>query len=91
MTKKEFEIARSYLPRYMEILELLGIEPLFRESDIVQRYSRFPKSARVESSFYGLKSTTILDRQPTSGPLVWLAGHVLGAPDQRISTVPSAM
>lgn len=27
----------------------------------------------------------ILDRQPTSGPLVWLAAHVLGAPDQRIA------
>lgn len=27
----------------------------------------------------------ILDRQPTSGPLVWLAAHVLGAPDQRVA------
>ena len=25
----------------------------------------------------------ILDRQPTSGPLVWLAAHILGAPNQR--------
>ncbi len=25
----------------------------------------------------------ILDRQPTSGPLVWLAAHALGAPNQR--------
>ena len=25
----------------------------------------------------------ILDRQPASGPLVWLAAHVLGAPNQR--------
>jgi hypothetical protein len=25
----------------------------------------------------------ILDRQPTSAPLVWLAGHVLGAPNPR--------
>lgn len=66
ITRSEFEIACSYLPRYFEMLSTLGIEPLFTEEDIVNKYKNFPKKPSFTRYFYGMKSTTIIGAFPRS-------------------------